>query len=528
MRKPILQTGILLVNLVLCGSLLAQVPTYRVDTVATYATTTTLRGASEAGHLVGDQVVIGYSQPFVATLENGLVHLPLPEGYLSGLAMDVNSAGVVVGTVSTNGFAWDSGEPSLWSPGDGGSYEVHLLEYPATVQALGQTMSTSGGQAVAINDAGQVVGFTRIQGFIGGPTTLFSATAEPVNLQDLGFQATVRDLNSHGIIVGGGLRMDLATGEVTDLGLPGPYSGIPFTDVIGYAINDLNEVVAAANLASTVYENYLTYVHSDADGWWQTNPAQLPSRFVGFYDNNNLGDVSASGGVLFRDEDVLVEDVSGLLEASFDSWQVGLGFIDDQRRIATSAINGSQNALVLLTPLVFGDADLDDQVDMADLALVAAAYGMVGTAWADGDFDRSGITDYQDLLLMAARYDDPTPLDGLGFDAAFLADWQSALAAQNAADVPVQRSASLSAYPNPFNPQTIVRFSGLPEGARGSVQVFDLRGRLVRVLHRGPLTTSSYTWDGRDQDGGTVAAGVYLVEGRYGNERALVKVTLAK
>jgi hypothetical protein len=507
---------------------LAEVPTYRVDTVAPFTTATTLRGASPAGHLVGETIEAGYLKPFVATLETGLVVLPLPADAITGIAFAANSDGVIVGTVAETGLPWDQGEPAIWLPDGQGGYTVEHLEYPATVQALGQTMPTSGGQAIAINEAGQIVGFTRIQGFIGGPATLFSRTEDPVNLQEAGFQAAVRALNNNGVIVGDGLRMDLATGDVTDLGVPEPANGIPFTNVLGFAINDHDEVVAAADLASTVYENYLTYLHNDSDGWIRLNPAQLPSRFVGFYDNNDLGDVSASGGVLFRDEGVLVSGYDELLEASFAAWDVNLGFIDDARRVATTAIDGGTNALVLLTPLVAGDANVDDLVDVDDLIQVAASYGLDGTAWASGDFDRDGSTLFADLLLMAANYDDPTPLDGLGLDPAFLADWEDAMAAQDVTAAPDVASARLTAHPNPFNPQTTIRFADLPADARGSVRIYDLRGQLVRTLHEGPFAGDTFVWTGRDDAGDAVATGVYLVEGRTAEQRSVVKVLLAK
>lgn len=51
-------------------------------------------------------------------------------------------------------------------------------------------------------------------------------------------------------------------------------------------------------------------------------------------------------------------------------------------------------------------------------------------------------------------------------------------------------------YPNPFNPQTTIRF-GLPEASEVSLVVFDAMGREVRVLVRGTLSagTHSATFD---------------------------------
>jgi photosystem II stability/assembly factor-like uncharacterized protein len=79
---------------------------------------------------------------------------------------------------------------------------------------------------------------------------------------------------------------------------------------------------------------------------------------------------------------------------------------------------------------------------------------------------------------------------------------------------PAARAATLAQNaPNPFNPMTTIRFS-LP--ARGDVrlQVFDVRGRLVRTLVDGARLAGAHevTWDGRDDRGAGVASGVYLYQ----------------
>jgi subtilisin-like proprotein convertase family protein len=65
--------------------------------------------------------------------------------------------------------------------------------------------------------------------------------------------------------------------------------------------------------------------------------------------------------------------------------------------------------------------------------------------------------------------------------------------------------------PNPFNPQTAVAFD-LARGGPVRVEVFDVRGRLVRRLIDGPLPAGaqSVAWDGRDDAGRDLASGTYL------------------
>jgi photosystem II stability/assembly factor-like uncharacterized protein len=68
-----------------------------------------------------------------------------------------------------------------------------------------------------------------------------------------------------------------------------------------------------------------------------------------------------------------------------------------------------------------------------------------------------------------------------------------------------------AAEPNPFNPSTTLRFS-IPSEQNVHLQVFDIRGRLVRTLvnERLPAGTHSTVWDGSDALGHECSSGVYF------------------
>lgn len=73
--------------------------------------------------------------------------------------------------------------------------------------------------------------------------------------------------------------------------------------------------------------------------------------------------------------------------------------------------------------------------------------------------------------------------------------------------------ALLQNYPNPFHSSTVIRYR-VPEGLGFqpvTLEVFDVSGRVVRTLIDGSQLAGEYElrWDGEDEAGRTVAAGIY-------------------
>ncbi|MBD3222545.1 hypothetical protein GF314_15025 [bacterium] len=88
---------------------------------------------------------------------------------------------------------------------------------------------------------------------------------------------------------------------------------------------------------------------------------------------------------------------------------------------------------------------------------------------------------------------------------------------------------ALSAYPNPFNPRVTLQLA-LPVAGRTSVDLFDVRGRLVRRLVDGelPAGVQAVVWDGTDDRGRHLSAGLYVARLRSGGEDRLQKLVLLK
>ena len=98
------------------------------------------------------------------------------------------------------------------------------------------------------------------------------------------------------------------------------------------------------------------------------------------------------------------------------------------------------------------------------------------------------------------------------------------------AEVPVSRPMLRGCVPNPFNPQTVISFA-LPGRQAVELAIFDLAGRQVRTIVAGEVLEAGEhkrSWDGRDDGGRSVAAGVYLVRVRSGSVAESQRVTLVK
>ncbi len=69
----------------------------------------------------------------------------------------------------------------------------------------------------------------------------------------------------------------------------------------------------------------------------------------------------------------------------------------------------------------------------------------------------------------------------------------------------------MPAWPNPFNPGTNLAFD-LASNGPARLVIYDVKGRRVRTIHDGDLPAGRhpFRWDGRDNGGRGVAAGVYV------------------
>ena len=91
-----------------------------------------------------------------------------------------------------------------------------------------------------------------------------------------------------------------------------------------------------------------------------------------------------------------------------------------------------------------------------------------------------------------------------------------------------------TSYPNPFNPETEIRFTVPADvwvrGDDVSVRIYDVTGALVRDVYSGAAVDDEVrvVWDGRDGRGNAVASAHYFAQIRAGESSTTLKLVMLK
>jgi len=87
----------------------------------------------------------------------------------------------------------------------------------------------------------------------------------------------------------------------------------------------------------------------------------------------------------------------------------------------------------------------------------------------------------------------------------------------------------MNAFPNPFNPNTTLRYS-LKEAGKVRIEIYNLKGQMVRSYINDHATPGYYqvSWDGKDAQGRKVSSGVYMYRMSSGRYHSTKKMVLAK
>lgn len=100
---------------------------------------------------------------------------------------------------------------------------------------------------------------------------------------------------------------------------------------------------------------------------------------------------------------------------------------------------------------------------------------------------------------------------------------------ENELTVIPQEFALYQNYPNPFNPETTIRYQ-LPESANVFVNIYNLKGQLVRTLVNENKEAGRHetVWDARHETGQSIPSGVYFYRIQAGDFVEVKKLTLLR
>ena len=140
-------------------------------------------------------------------------------------------------------------------------------------------------------------------------------------------------------------------------------------------------------------------------------------------------------------------------------------------------------------------------------------------------------TDPEDTLVVDLPIDTAIVADTLVFDlpvdSSGIADADDGKSREmSSGGPPIQRVMN---YPNPFNSSTNIRYS-LDAQRKVSIVIYDLLGRHVTTLADAYQLPGDYiiSWDGRDESGAAVPAGIYFYRFQEGYFQAVGKMVLLK
>ncbi|MCD6181937.1 MAG: T9SS type A sorting domain-containing protein [Candidatus Cloacimonetes bacterium] len=87
----------------------------------------------------------------------------------------------------------------------------------------------------------------------------------------------------------------------------------------------------------------------------------------------------------------------------------------------------------------------------------------------------------------------------------------------------------LQNYPNPFNPSTTIKME-LAEAGNVELAVYNSKGQKVKTLVDSPALpgTYEYLWNGKDENGSSVASGQYVVKLQQNGKETATKIMLLK
>ena len=205
------------------------------------------------------------------------------------------------------------------------------------------------------------------------------------------------------------------------------------------------------------------------------------------------------------------------------------------------------------------DVNRDGQTNILDLILVGQDFGKSISTNARTDVNRDGKRNISDLVLVAQHLGELSGISAapsalaigdMRLDPAMIQGWIAQAQIENDGSLAFQqgianlqhllalltpeRTALLTNYPNPFNPETWIPYQ-LSEPAEVTLRIYAVSGALVRTLNLGHQLEGLYHqrsraayWNGKNELSESVASGVYFYTLTAGDFTATRKMLIMK
>jgi len=159
--------------------------------------------------------------------------------------------------------------------------------------------------------------------------------------------------------------------------------------------------------------------------------------------------------------------------------------------------------------------------------ICSGRYGDLEIQWGTG----MAANQFGDVFMTGSIYDSVDFgggwMSSAGDEDFFIADFGSI--STGVGDTPARSALSISCYPNPFNPETTIRYY-VPSQGRIAVEIYDARGARVTTLLDSVSEAGWFerSWNGVDARGRAVGSGVYFARITHTSGTRVHKLTLLK
>ena len=325
--------------------------------------------------------------------------------------------------------------------------------------------------------------------------------------------------------------------------------------------NNINELVNATGLGSGNIDHHVAYGSVNVD-----SPSEQNTRmFVGSGDAVKvwLDGKLVHSNAIDRDADTYQENFSVTLKQGTNTLLVavyeGVGWWSGFFGFETGTAYDiwTRSPPIPPKPSRVADMNGDGFVSILDLILVASNFGRNKLINPQTDINGDGKVNILDLNLVAKGMDETV---GVAAPSAFAIDnrvspaiiqvWIAQAEIENDGSLAFQqgianlqqllallipeKTALLTNYPNPFNPETWIPYQ-LSESTDVTVRIYAVSGTLVRTLHLGYQPAGIYQsrsraayWDGKNELGESVASGIYFYTLRAGDFIGTRKMLITK